>query len=166
MKLEQFYYLTNKLIDQYSLLHFLHGININSFLIILDTRNLSNNNILDLKTELLKYGSNSLVLKAQYIEILFSNHFEFMKASCLFIFANDIIQFKNVIKLFNNTLFFYSFNKCFSNITNFHMVLYQQQLYENYLIVHYIIFKLINNITLILLLYIMLFIKLASNMEK
>ena len=73
------------------------------------------------------------------------------------IFITDISQFFNVIKTLKNAQFFYSFNKCFSNITNSDTLLYQQNTYGSYILLHYMIFKLINNIILILLFYITLF---------
>jgi len=104
-----------------------------------------------------------MVIKAKYIKILFSNSFTFFKSSCMCIFINNIKQFLNIIKILKNLTFFYSFNKCFSNITNTVLLLNQHNIYEYYIIFHYIIFKLINNIILIILIYISLFINLLKN---
>src|ERR1700759_5516120 len=127
---------------------------INPFFIVLSLHNISNNDILDLKNELFKYSAKSMVIKAKYIKILFSN-------SCIFI--NNMTQFLNIIKILKNLTYFYSFNKCFSNITNSTFLLDQHNIYEYYIIFHYIIFKLINNIILIILIYISLFINLLKN---
>jgi hypothetical protein len=136
---------------------------INPFYIILSLHNISNYDILDLKNELFKYGAKSMVIKAKYIKILFSNSFAFIKSSCMCIFINNITQFLNIIKILNNLTYFYSFNKCFSNIINSALLLDQHNIYEYYIIFHYIIFKLINNIILIILIYISLFINLLKN---
>jgi hypothetical protein len=136
---------------------------INPFFIVLSLHNISNYDILDLKNELFKYGGKSMVIKAKYIKILFSNSFAFIKSSCMCIFINNITQFLNIIKILKNLIFFYSFNKCFSNITNSVLLLDQHNIYEYYIIFHYIIFKLINNIILIILIYISLFINLLKN---
>jgi hypothetical protein len=124
---------------------------------------MSNNDLLDLKNELFKYASKSMVIKAKYIKILFSNYFSFFKSACMCIFITDISQFFNVIKALKNSSFFYSFNKCFSNITNSDTLLYQQNTYGSYISLHYMIFKLINNIIFILLIYITLFNQLLKN---
>jgi hypothetical protein len=162
MKLNKFYYLSNILFDNYTLLQVVINLTINKFLIVISLHNKSNTNILDFKNELFKYGSKSMVIKAKYIKTLFSNSFAFIKSACMCIYINDIIQFLNIIKILNNSSFIYSLNKCFSNITNSISLLDQHNIYESYIIFHYIIFKLINNIILILLIYITLFINLLK----
>ena len=97
------------------------------------------------------------------VKILFSNSFAFIQSSCMCIFINNNTQFLNIIKILKNLTYFYSFNKCFSNITNSVLLLDQHNIYEYYIIFHYIIFKLINNIILILLINISLFINLLKN---
>lgn len=99
-----------------------------------------------------------MVIKAKYIKILFSNYYSFFKSACMSIFISDIITFFNIIQLLKNTSFIFSFNKCFSNITNSEILLYQNNMYGHYIVLHYIIFKLVNNIILIILFYIALLI--------
>jgi len=163
MKLKKLDYLSNLLFDNYTLLQIVKSITINQFFIVLNICNMSNNELLDLKNELFKYGSKSMVIKAKYIKVLFSNNFSFFKSACMCIFIIDMTQFLNIIKALKNSSFFYSFNKCFSNITNFDTLLYQQNTYGSYILLHYMIFKLINNIILILLFYIALFNQLLKN---
>jgi len=151
MKLKKLDYLSNLLFDNYTLLKIVKSITIHKFFIVLNICNMSNNDLLDLKNELFKYASKSMVIKGKYIKILFSNYFTFLKSACMCIFITDISQFFNVIKTLKNAQFFYSFNKCFSNITNSDTLLYQQNTYGSYILLHYMIFKLINNIILILL---------------
>ena len=124
---------------------------------------MSNNDLLDLKNELFKYGSKSMVIKGKYIKVLFSNYFTFFKSACMCIFVTDMTQFLNIIKALKSSAFIFSLNKCFSNITNLDTLLYQQNIYGSYISLHYMIFKLINNIILILLLYITLFNQLLKN---
>jgi hypothetical protein len=162
MKLKKFYDLSNILFDNYTLLQVIKNFMINPFFIVLSLYNISNYDILNLKNELFKYDAKSMVIKAKYIKILFSNSFAFIKSSCMFIFINNMMQFFNIIKILKNLIFFYSFNKCFSNITNSVLLLEEHNIYEYYIIFHYIIFKLINNIILIILIYISLFINLLK----
>ena len=157
MKLKKLDYLSNLLFDNYTLLQIVRNIAINPFFIVINICNMSNNNLLDLKNDLFKYGSKSMVIKAKYINFLFSNYFTFFKSACMCIFITDINQFFNIIKILKNLQFFFSFNKCFSNITNSDTLLYQSNIYGAYIALHYIIFKLINNIILIILFYIALF---------
>jgi hypothetical protein len=174
MKLKNLDYLSNLLFDNYTLLQIVKNITINRFFIVLNICNMSNNVLLDLKNDLYNYGSKSMVIKAKYIKILFSNYFTFFKSACMCIFINDMSQFFNIIKILKNLSFFYSFNKAFSNITNSDTLLYQHNIYSSYISLHYTIFKLINNIILILLYYIALFnqllkkntIEIINNHEK
>jgi len=163
MKLKKIYDLSNILFNNWTLLQVVKNLMINPFFIVLSLHNISNNDILDLKNELFKYSAKSMVIKAKYIKILFSNSFTFIKSSCMCIFINNMTQFLNIIKILKNLTYFYSFNKCFSNITNSTFLLDQHNIYEYYIIFHYIIFKLINNIILIILIYISLFINLLKN---
>ena len=96
-------------------------------------------------------------------KVLFSNYFTFFKSACMCIFVTDMTQFLNIIKALKSSAFIFSLNKCFSNITNLDTLLYQQNIYGSYISLHYMIFKLINNIILILLLYITLFNQLLKN---
>ena len=61
MKLKKLDYLSNLLFDNYTLLQIVKSITINKFFIILNIFNMSNNDLLDLKNELFKYGSKSIV---------------------------------------------------------------------------------------------------------
>jgi hypothetical protein len=168
MKLKNLDYLSSLLFDNYTLLQIVKNITINPFFIVLNICNMSNNDLLDLKNDLFKYGSKSMFIKAKYIKILFLNYFAFIKSACMCIFITDMNQFLNIIKILKNLSFFFSFNKAFSNITNSDTLLYQYNIYSSYISLHYIIFKLINNIILILLYYITLFNQLLkkTNIER
>ena len=78
MKLKKLDYLSNILFDNYSLLQIVKSITANPFFIVLNICNMSNNALLELKNELFKYNSKSMVIKAKYIKILFSNYFGMM----------------------------------------------------------------------------------------
>lgn len=157
MKLKNLDFISNLIFDNYTLLQIVKNITINPIFIVLNICNMSNNDLLDLKNDLFKYGSKSMVIKAKYIKVLFSNYFTFFKSACMCIFISDMNQFLNIIKILNNLSFFYSFNKAFSNIMNSETLLYQHNIYSFYISLHYIVFKLINNIILIILYYIALF---------
>lgn len=160
MKLKKLDYLSGLLFDNYNLLQIVKSITTNPFFIVLNICNMSNNVLLELKNELFKYESKSMVIKAKYIKILFSNYFSFFQSACMCIFIVDMKHFLQVIKILKNLQFFFSFNRCFSNITNSDTLLHQTNIYCSYVTFHYIIFKLINNIILIILFYIALFIQL------
>jgi hypothetical protein len=157
MKLKKLDFLSNLIFDNYTLLQIVKNITINPIFIVLNICNMSNNDLLDLKNELFKYGPKSMVIKAKYIKVLFSNYFTFFKSACMCIFITDMNQFLNIIKILKNLSFFYSFNKALSNIMNSETLLYQHNIYSSYVSLHYTIFKLINNIILIILYYIALF---------
>jgi hypothetical protein len=166
MKLKKLDYLSNLLFDNYTLLQIVKSITIYPFFIVLNTCNMSNSDLLDLKNDLFKYSSKSMVIKAKYIKVLFSNYFAFIKSACMCIFINDMTQFLNIIKILKNASFYFSFNKCFSNITNSENLLLQHNIYGSLISLHYIIFKLINNIILILLFYITLFSQLLKLLKN
>ena len=163
MKLKKLDYLSNLLFDNYTLLQIVKSFTENQFFIVLNICNMSNNDLLNLKNDLFKYNSTSMFIKAKYIKILFSNYFAFLKSACICIFISDMTQFLNIIKILKNSSFYFSFKKCLSNITNSESLLLQHNIYGAFISLHYIIFKLINNIILILLFYITLFNQLLKN---
>src|SRR5947209_5021730 len=162
MKIKKLDYLTNLLFDNYTLLNIVNNIHFNPIFIILNIHNMSNNDLLILKNELFKNNSKSMVIKSKYIRILFSSYFNFFKTACLCIYIPDMIQFLNNLKLLKNLSFFYSYNRSFSNIVNTEMLTFQYNIYSCYIMFHYIIFKLINNIILILLINLLLLVNLLK----
>ena len=162
MKLKKLDYLTNLLFNNYTLLNIVKNISFHSIFIVLNMSNMTNNDLLKLKNQLFKNSIKSMVIKSKYIKILFSDYFAFFKSSCLCIYIKEDTQFLNIVNLLKNLLFFYSYSKSFSNITNTESIIFEYNTYNSYIKFHYIIFKLINNILLILLFYIMLFNKLLK----
>src|SRR5207237_6642575 len=129
MKLKKLDFLSNLIFDNYTLLQIVKNITINPIFIVLDICNMSNNDLLDLKNELFKYGPKSMFIKAKYIKVLFSNYFTFLKSACMCIFITYMNQFLNIIKILKNLSFFYSFNKALSNIMISETLLYQHNIY-------------------------------------
>jgi hypothetical protein len=143
----------NNLILNYNLLYLDNLIKLNLFIIFFNYNKLTNYNLLILKNEIEKEDCISLTLNRNYINKMFSNYFTFLSSYIFCIFINNYIKFKKIINILNNINFFYSYKKRFSNIVNKNLVLNQLNFNLQYL--HYITFKILFNI-LILLLYIII----------
>lgn len=149
----------NNLILNYNLLYLDKLIKYNLFIIFFNYNKLSNYNLLILKNEILKEDCISLTLNRKYINKMFFNYFNFL-SSCIFcIFINNYFKFKQIVTILKDINFFYSYKKMFSNITNKTTILNQINIYKNLTFLHYIIFKIIFNIIIILLYYILSIIK-------
>lgn len=149
----------NNLILNYNLLYLDNLIKFNLFIIFFNYNKLTNYNLLCLKNEISKEDCVNLILNRKYINRIFSNYFNFLSSHMFCIFINNYIKFKKIINLLNNINFFYSYKKRFSNIANKIVILNQINFYENLKYLHYIIFKVIFNIIIILLYYILSILK-------
>lgn len=107
------------------------------------------------------YGNISLVLTKKYINKIFNYYFKFLSSDIFCIFISDLNKFLNIIKIFKdmNIFFFYSFKRNFSPLLNTNVILNQVEKYKNFQIFHYILFKIIFNIIILMLYYIILIIK-------
>lgn len=144
----------NNLIINYNLLYLDNLIKFNLFVIFFNYNKLSNYNLLILKNEIAKEDCISLTLNRKYINNMFFNYFNFLSSHIFCIFINNYIKFKKIVILLNTLNFFYSYKKKFSNIVNKTIILNQINFYENLKYLHYIIFKIIFNIIIILLYFI------------
>lgn len=144
----------NNLILNYNLLYLDNLIKFNLFIIFFNYNKITNYNLLCLKNEIAKEDCISLTLNRKYINKIFSNYFKFLSSYIFCIFINNYNKFKKIINLLNNINFFYSYKKRFSNITYKINILNQINCYENFKYLHYIIFKIIFNIIIILLYFI------------
>lgn len=145
----------NNLIINYNLLYLDYLIKFNFFIIFFNYNKLSNTVLLNLKNEIQKEDCVSLTLNKNYINKMFLNYFMFLSSYVFCIFINNNLKFFKIIKLLNNINFFFSYKKIFSNIVNKDIVLKQLDLYSNLKYLHYIIFKIIFNIIVILLYFIL-----------
>ena len=149
----------NNLILNYNLLYLDNLIKFNLFIIFFNYNKLTNYNLLCLKNEIAKEDCVTLTLNRKYINRIFFNYFNFLSSHIFCIFINNYIKFKKIISLLNNINFFYSYKKNFSNITNKSIILNHINVYENLKYLHYIIFKVIFNIIIILLYFIVSIVK-------
>ena len=156
IKNKNYYALVNK---NYDLLYFNLLIQNSDFIVFFNYKNLSNSNLLDLKNYISFYAFKSVVIHLSYIKHLFFNDFLFLNSYNIAIFINSLNDFNNIVKLLKNINFYFTFKKRFSGITNNILLSNQIKKYNNYIFFHYVIFKLINNIILIILYFKFLFLK-------
>jgi hypothetical protein len=119
-------------------------------------------NYLFLKNKLINNDLFSLILKEKYINNLFNiPHFSFLKNNnYLCIFIDNVIMFIDIIKILENKLFFYIYNKSISNLTNNFIILTQYNKYEkNYIYIQFILKKLKIKIIILLFLFLISIIK-------
>jgi hypothetical protein len=151
----------NKLNLSYNILYLNYLINKNDFIIFFNQSKLSNRTLFNFKNSITNEGCVSLVLNKVYITKIFSNSFKFLSSHICCIFIYDFTKFLNIIKLLNNfnILFFYSFKKRFSLLLNEHNVLNQLVKHKDFKVFHYILFKTIFNILILILYYIIIILK-------
>ena len=138
----------------FDLLYFKELINSSIFIIYFNCSKIYNKDLYNLKNEILKKNLKSYIINSMYIKDIFEKKFKFLNSMMFFIFCNSVSNFLFVSKLLNNINFFYLFNKCFSSLFNNNIILN-----NNLNIVHFIIFKLLFSILIIILFYIINFIK-------
>jgi len=147
----------------YSLLYLNDLIENNNFIIFFNYSKLSNSMLLNLKNDLLKEDVRCLVVNSKYIKRLFVVNFFFLSSFIMLICVSNLKQFLNIIKILSNIKFFYSFKNCFSNIINNNILFEQNNSIKFYYVyIHYIIFKLILNIIIILLYLLISMVKLIN----
>jgi hypothetical protein len=120
------------------------------------------NNYLFLKNKLINHDLFSLFLKEKYIKYLFNiPHFSFLKNNnYLCIFIDNVIMFINIMKMLENKLFFFSYNKSISNITtNFNILMQYNKYNINYVYIQFILKKLKIKIIILLFLFLISIIK-------
>jgi hypothetical protein len=139
----------NNLILNYNLLYLDNLIKFNLFIIFFNYNKLTNSTLLILKNEIQKEDCISLTLNRNYINKMFCNYFTFLSSYIFCIFINNYFKFKKIINLLNNINFFYSYKKRFSNVVNKNIVINQLNFNLQYL--HYITFKIIFNIIILIL---------------
>jgi hypothetical protein len=119
------------------------------------------NDLLFLKNEMSKLDSKNYIVSTECIKLAFSfTNFKFIRSNTLLIFLKNINDFIIVLKLLYNVSFYYSYNKHFSNLTKGNILLnfYNEQI-NSIIFLHYIVYKLLFKIVILLLLFIYSFIK-------
>jgi len=137
--------------NNFNLLYFKELTNNSTFIIYFNYNKILSNNLYNLKNEILKKNLKSFVINSKHIKSIFDKKFKYFSSNMLFIYCNNILDFIFITKLLNNIKFFYSFNKCFSN----NSIVINNNLY----CLHFIVFKLLLNLLIVLLYYIINFIK-------
>lgn len=162
-KLKKYSYYKNILLN-YDILYINNLIYNNDFIIYINCLKLSNFlmasgsfGIFD--DYINNYDNISLVLTKKYINKIFNRHFKFLSSDIFCIFTSDLNKFLNIIKILKGVSFFYSFKRNFSPLLNSNIILNQVEKYKNFQLFHYILFKLIFNIIILMLYYIVLIIK-------
>jgi hypothetical protein len=138
----------------FDLLYFKELINSSAFIIYFNCSKISNKSLYSLKNEMLKKNIKSFVISSIHIKEAFEKEFKFLGSNMFFIFCSDALNFLFVSKLLSGIKFFYSFNKRFSSVFNHNM-----ELSISLVFFHFIIFKLLFNLLIVILFYIISFIK-------
>src|SRR5580698_2538002 len=137
----------------FDLLYFKELINKSPLIIYFNCNKVSNKYLSNLKNEILKKNLKSCLIKSTHIKGIFENSFKFLNSSTFFIFCDNILNFLFIVDLLSNVKFFYFFNKCIGNIYCKDILLN-----NNIIFFHFIVFKLLFNLLVIILFYVINFI--------
>lgn len=152
----------NKLLSNYTLFMFVDYISNYNFIIFFDYTQLSSSNLCNLKKQIKNENSKSFILKRKDLNKLFSNDFKFLSSHIIWVFIPNVIKFLNIIKLLNNIMFFYSFNKCFSGILDTNITCKKFMTFNIFQILHKLLFQLNFNNILLILYYILSIVKICK----
>jgi hypothetical protein len=142
----------------FDLLYFKELINTSPLIIYFNCNKVSNKYLYDLKNEILKKNLKSFLINSIYIKGIFETNFKFLNSSIFFIFCNNILNFLFIVDLLRNIKFFYFFDKCIGNV--YCKVL---SLNTNLIFFHFIVFKLLFSLLIIILFYVIDFIRHIKN---
>lgn len=147
----------NNMALNYNILYLYNLLRSNTIIIFVNIQQFTNKNFLNFKYNITKLNVINLILKSEHIKLLFQNAFTFLSAHIYCIFMNDINKFIEIINILNNINFYFSYRKRFSNIVNNINIVgkINKKLYN----LHYFIYKIIFNIIIILLYFILNFTK-------
>lgn len=149
IKIDNYYLNLNKSVN---LLYFKELFNTSGFVIYFNYNKLSNKDLYYLKNEILKIGLKSYIVNSSFIKKAFDESFQYLNSNVFFIFCNKLLHFIFISKFLNNINFFCVFNKCISQSS--------KNIYNSSLsFIHFILFKLLFNILILLLFYVVNFIK-------
>ena len=140
-----------------------------SFIIFINIYRLKNDNLIYLKNEVSKLNCKNLVINTIFIKKIFHyTNFKFFGTNTLLIFLKDINNFIFFINLLEDTtLFYYSYNKIFGNITQKNIIFkFYEQSKNSIIFLHYIIFKILYKIVILLLLLIISLVKFIDKIDK
>lgn len=121
--------------------------------------------VYSLKNILLSHDIKSFFLKKIYIKSLFFLPvFSFLRnGKFLCIFINEEASFINIVKIFDNKSFFYSYKKAFSNLVSNITILKEYDNYKmNYTFIHFILKKIKIKIILLFLFFLISLIKIIK----
>ena len=135
-------------------------INNSAFIIYFNYNKISNKDLYNLKNELLKKNLKSFMVESIHINSIFNRNLKFLSSNTFFICCNNISNFLFIAKLLNNIKFFFLYNKYFSNVLSSSLVLN-----SNLNNIHFIIFKLIFSLLIIILCHIINLVKSINNIS-
>ena len=138
-----------------NLIYFKSLIKDSNFIFFFNNEKISNKILYDLKNEMSKKAIKCFVINSKYMKDLFYTNFKIFSSNTCFIFINNISDYVYISNLLNNINYFYLYNKYFINrIFNNNIIII-----NNFNFLHFIIFKYIYNILVIILCYILILIK-------
>lgn len=141
----------------FNLLYFKFLIKNSIFIIFFNYNKISNKDLYELKNEMLKKNIKSFIINTEYMKLLFNENLTFLNANTFCIFCNNIDNFIFISNLLNNINFLYLFNKSFIN-NKYNKIIFN----NNFINFHFLIFKFLYNIILIILCYIINIIKIVK----
>jgi hypothetical protein len=142
----------------FDLLYFKELVSTSSLVIYFNCNKVSNKYLYSLKNEILKKNLKSFLINSIYIKNMFENSFKFLNSNIFFIFCNNILNFSFIIDLLSNIKFFYFFDKCMGNVYCKGL-----SLSNNLIFFHFIVFKLLFSLLVIILFYVIDFIRHIKN---
>jgi hypothetical protein len=138
----------------FDLLYFKELINTSYLVIYFNCDKVPNKRLYDLKNEILKKNLKSFFINSIHVRDLFENSFKFLNSNMLFIFFNNFLSFLFIVDLLSNIKFFYFFDKCMGNV-----YCKSLSLNNNLIFFHFIVFKLLCSLLVIILFYVIDFIR-------
>lgn len=138
-----------------------NDLKIYKFYFFIDYYYLTNNNLLNLKLEIIKLNNKSFILNSKYVKKLFTSKIgTFIGVKTLVICITNLDNFINILQYLHLIPFYFSYERNFSNIINskFLFNIKNNQL-NIILFINFILFKLIMNIIVLLLYLLYTFIK-------
>jgi|ERR1700722_3227723 len=158
-------YKTNKnsfnLKKNFNFLYFKELINQSAFIIYFNIGNnsVSSKNLYFLKNEIKKKNLKSFIIEKTHFKGLFDGKLKYFSSNTFFICCNNFSSFLFMARLLNNIKFFYLFNKNFSRMSFDNSLDYSVMLNNGLNNLHFVLFKPLFYLLLIILLHVINLIK-------
>lgn len=142
----------------FDFLYFKELINSSAFIIYFNYNKISNKALYNLKNEILKKNLKSFTIETVHVNSIFNCNLKFLSSNTFFICCNNTQNFLFTAKLLNNIKFFFLYNKHFSSALSCN-VNHNIILNANLNNIHFIVFKLVFSLLIIILFHIINLIK-------